>query len=257
MTRFDAHLRVLAAAALLAAALGAQSPPPTAFEVASIRQHTGPLHTMDTTSISGTLVRYQGYTVGALVREAYHLNRYQLSLAGSPDWAERTFYEIEARAPGTGAVTRDQARLMLQTLLVQRFHLAVRQETKTMPVYALTVGKKGSRIVPDLAANKCSRRVSVAPGGQSYAFSGCGIGELAQMLEDQIVDRPVVDRTGLAGIYDYTLFCSPLQRLRQQPEAGGLSPFAALEQQLGLKLTASKAPLPVVAVAHVEAPTPN
>ncbi|MGH9482281.1 MAG: TIGR03435 family protein [Terriglobales bacterium] len=243
------------------APLGRQAPAPPAFEVASIREHAGPLRTMDTITISGTLVRLQGYTLGMLVREAYHLNRYQLSLAGlrgaQRDWAQGVYYEIEARAPGGSVVTRDQARAMLQTLLARRFQLSVRHENKTVAVYILAPAKRGPRIASDRTATTCAGRMSVAPGGQSYAFTGCGIGELAAILQDQVVDRPVLDRTSMTGVYDYTLICAPLFMSRRHPDAGGLSPFAALQQQLGLQLEPQRAAMDTVVVVRAAPPTAN
>jgi uncharacterized protein (TIGR03435 family) len=250
-------LRIAAAAAIVGTAwlpAQAQATAPLAFEAASIRQHTAPLHTIAGLTISGTLVTMEGYSVSLLVAEAYNLKRYQLSLSALPhrDAIEDIYYDIVARAPGESVPSRDQFREMLKTLLADRFQLVIHRETKEMRVYALVAGDKGPKLKQSKAGVECSGLGSRVPGGQKFEATGCAIGILVDQLAN-MVDRPVLDKTGLTGTYDFTFIATPAF---MSPGPDDTSPFSAIHE-LGLKLVPQNAPIGIVFVDHVEKPNEN
>ena len=124
---------------LLAASTHAQSQP--AFEAASIKSSKGD---MDQFRVSAGGIDVRDFTLGALIQTAYGVQSFQIS--GGPAWLESDRFNIVARS--TGAPSRQQTNLMLQTLLAERFHLALHRETKELPVYHLIPAKSGSKLTP-------------------------------------------------------------------------------------------------------------
>jgi uncharacterized protein (TIGR03435 family) len=241
-----------------AAALG-QAPQP-AFEVASIRQHQGSVYRTGPLTFSSPLIRLEGYTVFGLVMDAYNLRDYQLAFGAvaRPDGIYDTQYDIVARAPAAIAPSIDEARAMLRTLLADRFKLRVHWETKEMPVYVLVVGKNGPRLKASSANGQCAVNVGLASDGRNneVTFSSCPIERLADWLSNLIVDRPVLDQTGLTGKFDFRLVAIPEYRTRNSSDPADISGATAVGE-LGLKLVPQKARIDILAVDHVEKPDEN
>ena len=242
----------------------AQSPltEPPAFEVASIRQHAGPI-TVSGVDISGSRVTASALTVSDLISYAFSLKGYQLT--GLTDWMQSDRYDIIARAGSPGSPTNEQVRRMMQTLLAERFRLKVHGETREVPVYALVVGKNGSRLKENPAGsgvvrfNRKGRDVELV-------FNGTPIDRLVSQLPRMPgIDRPVVDKTGLTGKYDFNLtltdFQLSLNNVEQRgipaADSDGASVFTALQDQLGLRLESQKAPVEFVAIDTVDRPSEN
>jgi uncharacterized protein (TIGR03435 family) len=252
-------MRVIATLLLAVHTLALFAQPAPEFEVASIRPHQPPLHTIMGLTISGPRITMEGYTVAMLIMEAYHLKgAWQVSFAASPgnDDQLSAYYDVVARASGDGARSRDEFRKMLQALLADRFKVSIHHDTKTIPVYLLILGKSGPKLKDGAGDSECSVHVGVVTGGQSYAFSHCAIDKLVDMLGDGLVDRPVIDRTGVTGKYDFRFFATPAFMNHDHSDLTELSPFTAI-QGLGLKLQAEVAPIDIIAVDHFEKPTPN
>jgi uncharacterized protein (TIGR03435 family) len=136
---------------------------------------------------------------------------------------------------------------MLQALLADRFKMKVHDETRSLPVYALTIAKDGPRLP----------RASTPDGGTSsgpriIAAKGATIDVLARMLAD-VLTKPVLNRTGLTGIFNVKLDFAPLQG----PSDAGPSLFTAIQEQLGLKLEATKGPVQVLVIDSAEKPDAN
>ena len=245
--------RVVLTAAGLVLAQGAWA---QQFEVAAIRPHPPPLSKMYTLEISGSRVTLAGYNLFGLVMETYDLKwRGQVVLdavANRPEVRD-VMYDITARAPDNRTPTRVEVRQMLQHLLVDRFKLVVHRQTKEAPVYALLIAKTGPKL-GESSALECSVHVGpfVKGRGQEAVFSGCAIESLVRHLPGAGVDRPVVDRTGLTGRYDFRLLESP----SYSPESTEISPFAAIGE-LGLKLESQRVPMEFVAIDSFEIPTEN
>jgi len=250
------------------AALSGQTPAGEAFEVASIRPG-------DSQAGGGTIRvqpggRFVGenITVRSLITTAYGVPA--IRILGLPAWAAETRYQIDARATPREQLTYDEARPMLRTLLRQRFQLTARQEMRELPVYLLTLARPDGALGPRLRRNDVdcldadarNRARAAAPPGvavcQGIRFAtGRMVGgpmpidSLAGSLEGSS-GRPVLNRTGLEGNYDVDL------EWAATPDAvDAVSIFTALQEQLGLKLESSRAPLDVLVIERVERPSEN
>jgi uncharacterized protein (TIGR03435 family) len=207
----------------------------------------------------------------------------QLRALRLPDWALKERLAIEARAP-IEHPTKDQMRLMVQSLLAERFHLAIHFEIQTSSVMALRLvkpGKLGPRLIPHSAGPPCDAPPSDSlwpPNCEGYwktqqngtLRAGSRKTKLVRLATDGIpfygaVTQPVIDQTGLEGEYDFTLEWAPDPGPTAPPThdpGPELLPsvpqfFEALKEQLGLKLESTKAPIPVLVVDHVEKPSEN
>lgn len=246
---------------------------------------------------AGTLVgirrqpggRFNTYNtpVRVLITFAYQIQGYQL--VGEPDWVGKTRYDIVAKfegdppsvRPGTGA---DHMMLATRSLLAERFKLKVHRETRELDIYALMVARADGRLGPQLktAADNCSpeaiaaRRGSPPPapgtgpvcGIQWSAgrvrFGGYPLSLFATSVSGQ-VGRAVVDRTGLAGNWDFDMKYAapppqgPLPQGVELPPTDPDAPdlFTAVREQLGLKLEATKGPVEVLVIDSIETATPD
>ncbi len=259
-------LAVLAPGAALA-----QAPPkPPAFEVASVKQNVAtrvPGSTGLARSEEPGRIAYTGISLRLVLMRAYNVKGYQIV---GPSWMDTERYDIVANLP-EGA-SKDQIPLMLQNLMVERFQMTVRRETRELPVYALVVGKNGPNLKK---TDKPDDGISFSTGGHLEARS---VAALVNMLSS-FMDRPVLDMTGIQGNFDITLDVSMedligLRRLMStagaQPGGGaasgdGPAPESAPQasiftaiQQLGLKLESRKEPIEVVVIDKAEkVPTEN
>jgi uncharacterized protein (TIGR03435 family) len=184
---------------------------------------------------------------------AYSLHDYELV---GPDWIKgEERYDIFAKAPGPA--TDEEMRPMLQALLLERFQMKVHRETREMAAYLLLPGKGAAKVKesepdsqPGLVPNK--------EGG--VTFRHFGLSRLTFLLTRRM-DHPVLDQTGLKGIYDYTLDLSGLSEFSgpPNPDPNGMSIFAAIQQDLGLKLELRKQqPIDVLVIdAANKVPTAN
>jgi uncharacterized protein (TIGR03435 family) len=254
--------KIAAIAALLlvnAPQLRAQQQQPTsplAFEVASIRPHKG-MYTVVRVSISGPKVTIEAYSLLGLIMDAYHLNAsYQIS--GGPNWVDSDAdrFDIVANAPGEVAPSGEDVRLMLQTLLADRFQLKLHPETKERPVYALVVAKNGPKLKESAPDKDFSTTVAGGRAAQ-LTMTKATMEQLAIQLSTGGLDRPVVDKTGLAGQYDITLNWIPEYAGPPAPDSNGVNIFTAVQEQLGLKLEPQKAPIEILLIDHVERPSEN
>lgn len=230
-----------------------QSP---ASEVASVK-----LNTMDTRGFIGAVPAGKGFRgfkatsarLKVLVLMAYGVADRQVS--GGPGWVESDGFDIDARAEKP--TTNKQIRLMLQTLLADRFQLKVRRETKEEPVYALVIEKSFPKIVPhdDDGAAPMLRRGAKPT---EWIFTNLPVSRLVLMLEGE-TDCTVLDKTGLEGNYDFKLdyLSNRAKGSREDPEATGQSVFKALREQLGLKLESQRGPSEHVTIEHAEKPSGN
>jgi len=193
-----------------------------------------------------------------LIRAAYDVRSSHYIEA--PPWMESATFDIVANVP-PGA-TRDQANLMLQNLLADRFQLKVHRSTRELPIYALVVAKNGPKLkvsVDDPDAPK-PRGTLWSGGRKRFEFDSWTMANFARTLESD-VDRPVIDMTGLEGTYDIRLeFASapPIAFAPGSPDPQAPELFTALTEQLGLKLESARGPVPVLVVDSVSRqPTEN
>jgi len=200
-------------------------------------------------------------TLCMLIREAYDVT--DLQIVGLPEWADQqkqsAWYQVEGRAAGNTPLTVEQTRPMLRALLADRFKLAVHREPRGVPVYALVVDKSGHKLsttdidcpAPGVGAQLV---VSFPPGTLLSCKPQLTMAQLVFTL-NRVVDRPIVDRTGLGGRYALNLKFSGADPLAG---ADGLpSLFTALREQLGLRLEPQSDSVDALVIDHVEPPTPN
>ena len=245
---------------LMAFAAFGQSAAPRVLEVASIRPHDGPLHTIFGFSSSGTRVTLEGYLPIHLIMEAYKLRTYQIAYAPLTPQPEYIYYDIVAKAEGDGAPTRDEFRPMLQTLLAERFKLKFHREMREMPVYALVVGKNGPKFKESAPDADPIARHGVNGRNQNVTAAKATMEFLANDISNSVfsVDRPAVDKTGLTGTYDIKLEATPDFRLHDgTDDPSDITIFSAVQDQLGLKLDPQKAMVEILVVDHIEKPSGN
>lgn len=228
------------------------------FEVASIRVHAGPLQRVAGFSSSGARLTLEGYNRRQLIMEAYDLKSYQVSIPDAISQQD-TYFDISANAEDRGtAPTKSDFRLMLQTLLAQRFNLKVHAEKQEMPVYALVVEKSGPKFKESGPGATGPGLFGVHGRNQTIANPRETMSALADDLQNGfIMGRPVVDKTGLTGIYSIQFEATPEFRVGRDSQAEDVSVFTAVQEQLGLRLEPSKESVPVLVVDHMESPTEN
>jgi uncharacterized protein (TIGR03435 family) len=232
----------------------------------------------------GGLLRANDWRVEAYIGFAYKLagNQADILERQLPEWALTERFDIEAHVDG--APTKDQMRLMMQALLKDRFKLALHFENREVPVLVMELtkpGKLGPNLRPSPAGSTCAD-----PAPPDFAGVGCGgIGGgpskiqgcrflgarnipmklfVESIPELGPLDRPVLDRTGLTGNYDFRLDFLFQSNSQLPPGAGNSSPdcsapsiITALKEQMGLKLTLGKGPIEQVVIDHIEHPTAN
>ena len=257
--------RWIAALALLVGICGAQVPRPSfdAFEVATIKPADG--------EEQGRYIKIEGtnrfvavaYPVKLLVAAAYDLN--PKTISGGPGWMGDDKWNIEARSPGAVRPTHDEQMRMLRALLVERFGLKFHREPKEFSIFAITVSKGGAKLQATAHANDPPAMGPAVVYPQKVVLPGrnATVSEMASLLQRAILDRPVVDQTGLTGRYDFDLEWAP-----DQSEFGGDAPkvaadatalplFQAVEKQLGLKLEATRGTVSALVVDAVQRPSGN
>ncbi len=254
----------------LANAMFAQAPPVRpmfdAFEVATIKP-TAPDWR------GGRYMRMQsarqfeakGYALRILLAAAYNLTPQAIS--GGPAWVDSDLYDILAKTPGDVRPTLEEQLSMLRKLLSERFSLAFHRQEKEFSIYALTVAKGGPKLTP-------SEPVTAPEGAPPLVFRlspdraqlparDATMAELAWVMQRAAVDRPVVDKTGLSGRYDFELEWTP-----DETQFGGNAPtgnpdapkpdlFSALQQQLGLRLEATRGPVNTLVIDQIQRPSSN
>ena len=230
------------------------------YDVVSVKPGKGGDYIYAAPTINGYSAK--NANVRTLLVNAYHLMIDQV--AGLPGWADSDTFDIEAKMDEESASALEklpnkekyhQQDLMLQELLADRFKLKVHRETKDLPVYALVVAKGGLKIKESPDATDGSYSMRMGPtGGWQIDGPGIAIGSLTISLTNE-VGRTIVDKTGLTGKYDITLKWTP--EWQQGTADSGPSIFAALEEQLGLKLESTKGPVGTIVVDHVEKPQQN
>jgi uncharacterized protein (TIGR03435 family) len=229
------------------------------FEVASIRTRTdgtGEIWTIKPFrfDVSGPMLIIENFRLSDLITYAYNIKDYELF--GEPHWADIDRYNISANAESGTELTRDLARPMMRSLLADRFQLKIHTEMKELPVYALVVAKGGPKFKESPPG--AQKLLTLGSKGKVNVMTVTK-GDMAQLAGQfsrrNDVDRPVIDKTGLTGTYDYKVEWGDDVAVRA--DADVVSIFRAIPEQLGLKLEPTKVPVPVVVVDHAEKPSEN
>jgi uncharacterized protein (TIGR03435 family) len=228
-------LKALLSLALTATLGSAQTPP--AFEVASVKlspQRTGEAG-YTRVDADAAQVRYSNVPLVNLIAIAY---RFDSRLIQGPPWVSDQSYDITAKLPEGSS--KENIPEMLQTLLADRFKLAIHRESKDQRVYFLVAGKDGPKL----------KNATESPHGQLTPNSLMGrsmtMGSLASLLA-HAVHYQVMDKTGVTGSYDIDLRFAP-----ENSKEAGLDIFGAIQEQLGLKLEPGRAPVETIVVDRAE-----
>jgi uncharacterized protein (TIGR03435 family) len=234
-------------------------------------------------------------TAKGLIATAF--DRHWDEISGGPPWIDTEKFDIDATIPDSAAAQlralrprerRAQERRMLQSLLAARFKLAVSHSTKELPLYTLLVSKPNRNLQevppPDPAIDRAPSSAAGWPsdgldpptgelfwaigtnGNATLVGKAANMSDLAEALSTR-VGRRVVDRTGFSGAYDFKLnWTADVHWVGghlstggddSSPDISGISIFSALNDQLGLKLEASKGPVDTIVIDHIEEPSPN
>lgn len=244
MTRIDLAL-------LIASVAGfghAQTSDSLRFEVATIKPATPDEIQAGISGIRTGRGRATGtnVTLKRCIIGSFHVGPNQI--VGGPDWLDSDRFHIEGKAEQS---TNDDAALdaMLRNLLADRFHLAVHREIRIMSALVLEAGRKG----PKLEQGDGGEAVTEGGHGQ-LKIRNESMDDFAERLA-RITDLPVVNRTGLSGIFNLKLFWTPDGDHPKADDPPSL--FTAIQEQLGLRPTAGKAPVPVLVIDHAERPGEN
>jgi uncharacterized protein (TIGR03435 family) len=218
-------------------------------------------------SFGGILIRLTGgkfnatgFTLKDLIAFAYAVDNSQIG--GGPEWLASDRYDILGKPEKAGPLSRDGARTLLRPLLADRFHLKIHFETKPMSVFVLTIDKNGEKLKAR-APGDGGETTRLTFHGASATGRNVPVTVLAEELQDMVLRRPVVDKTGLMGNFDFDLVWRP------EPKPSGTADaaapvdlnvpdiFTAFREQLGLKLESRKEPAKVIVVDGATKPSEN
>jgi uncharacterized protein (TIGR03435 family) len=222
---------------------------PPAFEVASIKPNNSGSGRGTETTGPGR-VTFVNTNISSLIQQAFGVREFQIS--GAPGWVASDKYDFTA----TTGTSKDLSDIELEpyflSVLAERFHLKYHRETKEMQVYALSIAKTGPKLTVHAGAGDNSTGINSGPEKTSMQSTNMSMRVLARTLGGRL-DRMVIDNTGLAAGYDLTLEWAP------NPSADSTEPslFTALQEQLGLKLESTKAPVEIIVIDNIERPSEN
>jgi uncharacterized protein (TIGR03435 family) len=247
-------VRLAFAAMLTVSALAAQ-PPDLQFEVASVKPAQPGAQGVVLRSAPGHR-RFiaANETLAEIVMVAYRIR--EDHFPGEPKWmaADRWDINTEAERP----YSPEELRIMLLNLLKERFKLRTHFETKERPVYVMSVDKTGMKMTPDEIGNSGDRSIEES-GNRKWTAKFVPMDYLAWLLSVHL-DRPIIDRTGLKGTWDFTLSWTPVLSAGPADDAGdnsGPGLLEAVRKQLGLQLEPGTAPVGRLVIDHVEKPVGN
>jgi uncharacterized protein (TIGR03435 family) len=275
------------AAVTLPVAIGILNPPRSQaqsavrpeFEVASLKSNASGMTGFSIRALPGGLTA-RNISLKRLVAMGYSVTDYQIF--GAVTWLESARFDLEAKSPGPAQLP--ELRLMVQSMLDDRFKLKTHRETRELPIYSLVLARSGVKGGPGLVESAVAgcgptdTPAAPAPKGPRLPAAICGtvnpgpgrifgqhgrISQLADRLAT-LLGRTVVDKTGLDGTYDIELTFTPDADMAQQAPPGqaaadvpGPSLFTAIQEQLGLRLQAGKGPVEVIVIDAAGKPTEN
>ena len=225
------------------------------FEVASIKP-SDPKGFSAPLDVKPKSFEAAGMSLAVLIQWAYDVREFQVT--GGPDWLKSTRFDVRAKAENS--TSEGQMRQMLQALLADRCHLQLHLETKEFSVYALTIARNG----PKLQTTKEISRSNIQIRSGTLSGFGAPMATLAQALT-VLMERPVLDKTGVEGKYDFRLDYDPTTVYSREaalgnppaPVPGASSIFTALQEQLGLRLDSQTSPLEILVIDELEKPSEN
>jgi uncharacterized protein (TIGR03435 family) len=241
------------------AGYGQSAAAPPTYEVASIKPNGDYDVRMAFHIEPGGTLAATGITLKRLMMTAYNVQDFRI--VGGPDWVATRRWDVQAKPDR--AASPGQVRPMLRALLERRFQLRSHAEERELPIYELIVDRGGPKVrsVKDVDA-KADVRVGAGLMELTKATSGTFASQLSYAL-----GRPVIDKTGLAGEYDFALQWAPEPGVEDRPTPGpgeqpvshpdGPSIFTAIREQLGLQIKSGRGPVQVIRIDDVQLPSAN
>jgi uncharacterized protein (TIGR03435 family) len=234
------------------------------FEVATIKP-SQPDRPGKLFGVQGSHFRTINTTLADMIKFAYGVQDKQI--IGAPSWVESDKFDIEAQPDAPGAPNKDQVSMMMQKLLTDRFQLKFHKDTKELPAYVLTAAKTGQKMtkseVPDQLPGLFFTNISPA----TLTVRNATMDDVCHLFQSAVLDRPVVDQTGITGKWNFLLkwtadesqFSGMGVKVPPPSDAADAPPplFTAIQEQIGLKLDAGKAQIPVLVIDKVEKPSAN
>jgi uncharacterized protein (TIGR03435 family) len=266
----------------------AVAPPPMSadadpgYEVATIKP-TAPDETPHVW-VQGTRLSTAGTSLADLMMFAYRVHGAQIiggqiiggqtvggqtvggQTIGGQDWIRSEKFDLLMQPDQPGRANTDQMRSVLRKLLADRFKLSYHNEKRELPVYRIVVAKGGAKLTPTTKETSAGNTASISMGPDKMGVFDATLGDFASLMQRYVaLDRPVVDKTGIAGKFDLTLSWTPDSsqfngKLPWPVQTGPDAPpglFTAIQEQLGLKLEAAKEMVDVMVIDKAERPTDN
>ncbi len=225
-----------------------------AFDVTSVRPNQSGSLNSNSGRVTGNRYSATNVSLLSLLRVAYGLQEFQVD--GQPGWADLDRFDIVAAIPD--GARSDDWPLMVQALLRDRFKLRFHREQRQAPIYALTVLKSGHKLAAADPAKCTNPTGSCGFDGSPSRISGRSVstGQLAARLARSI-GVMVVDRTGLSPLFDITLEWTVEDQFTGRGASASPTIFAAIQEQLGLRLESTRDAVEVLVVDSAEKPSPD
>jgi uncharacterized protein (TIGR03435 family) len=242
------------------------------FEVATIKPNESGAPSLQGITMNGRNFRTRNSSLGDLIHFAYDVQTKQI--VNAPEWMEKDRYDIAAVLEEQGVPNAAQVKIMIRKLLADRFKLTFHHDKKELSAYLLTVAKDGQKLTPTQRPGP-QPGIGFRPGtgGLTLIVMNATMADFSGLLQVLVLDRPVVDETGLKGNFDFQCTFTPDEsqfnghppmpppqqtgtaNTSSAPSAPSL--YDAFQQQLGLKLSAKKTSVDVIVIDHVEKPSEN
>jgi uncharacterized protein (TIGR03435 family) len=242
------------------------------FEVATIKPNESGAPSLQGITMNGRNFRTRNSSLGDLIHFAYDVQTKQI--VNAPEWMEKDRYDIAAVLEEQGVPNAAQVKIMIRKLLADRFKLTFHHDKKELSAYLLTVAKDGQKLTPTQRPGP-QPGIGFRPGtgGLTLMVMNATMADFTGFLQVLVLDRPVVDETGLKGNFDFQCTFTPDEsqfnghppmpppqqtgtaNTSSAPSAPSL--YDAFQQQLGLKLSAKKTSVDVIVIEHVEKPSEN
>lgn len=233
-----------------------------AFEVATIKPSDPAKCCARGWSMNGRRFFTMNMNLKYLIQWAWGLQAKQV--VGGPPWIDDARFDINGEIDGDGTPNERQWKIAVQKLLIERFQLQIHHEKREMPAFVLVVANGGPKLTPSDPNVKAIQSMGFAgaPGQTMYGHGvNASIADFIGELQRIVMNRPIVDETGLTGVYNIQIAFT-----REEPDALGMTELPdtaapnlleALPQQLGLKLEGKKAMVDVIVIDHAELPEAN
>jgi len=242
------------------------------FEVATIKPNNSGATSMQGLTLRGRNFETRASSLADLISFAYEAQVKQI--VNAPEWYDKDRYDISAVPEQEGSPNPEQVRIMIRKLLTDRFGLKFHREKREMSAYVLSVSKEGSKLKPtQIQGTLPGIGIRPGTGGITLNVINAAIPDFTGFLQILVLDRPVVDKTGLTGRYDFQCTFAP-----DDSQFGGHPPqfptqgnngsseasapaapslYDAFQQELGLKLSSEKTGVDAIVIDHIEKPSAN